>query len=64
MDMRRLLVSVLIAVGPLAGAYAYAAISSLRTVGADIGAGMILWPVMVMTPFLVIAGVAYYFMDR
>lgn len=64
MDVRRLVVSFLIALGPLAAAYTYATVSSLGTVGAGIGATMILWPTMVVTPFLVIAGVAYYFMDQ
>jgi hypothetical protein len=64
MNPRRLVVSLLIAFGPLALAYTYAAVSSLGTTGANIGAGMILWPVMVLTPFLIIAAGAYYFMDK
>lgn len=58
------MVSLFIAFGPLVLAYGYATISSLWTTGANIGAAMILWPVMVITPFLVIAGGAYYFMDK
>lgn len=64
MNTQRLLVSLLIAFGPLGLAYAYGAISDLGTTGVNIGAAMILWPVMVITPFLIIAAVAYYFMDQ
>lgn len=64
MDVKRLLTALAIGFGPLALAYTYAIVSSQTATGANIGASMILFPVMIVTPFLMIAAGAYYFMNK
>ncbi len=64
MDVKRLLISFLIGLGPLASTMAFFAITSRNAVGANIGGGLILLPVLIITPFLLIAAGAYYFRSR
>lgn len=51
--------ALMIGLGPLVGTYAYLMLVDVGPMG-----GILLVPVLVVTPFLVIAGGAYYFRDR
>ncbi len=57
--MRRLLVAILIGLGPLVGTYAYLSLVDTGPMG-----GILFVPVLVVTPFLIFAGGAYYFLDK
>lgn len=57
--MRRLLIATMIGLGPLICAYSYVTLRDFGPMG-----GMVLIPVLVVTPFLLIAGGAYYFWDK
>ena len=57
--MRRLLIAMMIGLGPLLCAYSYVMLADVGPMG-----GIVLVPVLVITPFLLIAGGAYYFSDK
>lgn len=57
--MGRLLVALMIGLGPLVCTYAYLTLADVGAMG-----GILLVPVLVVTPFLVIAGGAYYFSNK
>lgn len=57
--MARLVVAILIGLGPLVATYTYLSVVNTGPMG-----GILLVPVLVITPFLMIAGGAYYFSDK